>query len=240
MEDSLPINLLLFPLVGGYYITTRLEASKYIGQRLTSQALIFNAVLVAMPLLVASLIITTTLTAIFKTQVEWTKQNVFPIKDDYFGTCLLSLALAYGFTRFRNSRIDDTDAIYSAIQVIGNELELLFATSCVDSQLIQITLKNDKVYVGWVKVLPKPSQCPYVQLIPLFSGYRNAAKELQITTDYSPIYSQLIKRGKITNLEDADVNLVVQVNEVISASKFDFDVFEAFVQAKKNSNQPQP
>src|SRR5262249_36146008 len=133
-----------------------------------------------------------------------------------------------------------SEAIYNAIEEIGNELELLFASSCVFSETIQITLKNDKVYIGWVKVLPKPSQCPYVQLIPLLSGYRNQSKELVITTDYSPVYAEMIKRGKITDLDDSDMNLVVQVNEIISASKFDFDIFESFQKSKTKTGSQQP
>jgi hypothetical protein len=230
--DSIPLNLLLFPLVGGYYMTTRIRHSKYIGQRLSSQAIIFNAVLNAVPLMIVSLASSTALTYYLNNIVEWIKKDLFPIKDEFFGTCLLSLIIAFLYTKIVNFRIDETEAIYDAIQEIGNELELLFADSCVYSFTIQVTLKNDKVYVGWVKVLPKPDQCPYIQLVPLLSGYRNNSKEMIITTDYSPVYNDLIKKGKVKSVDEADMNLVLQVNEIISASRFDFDTFEAFTKNK--------
>jgi hypothetical protein len=235
--ESLPLNLLIFPLVGGYYITTRLESSKYISQRLGSQAILFNAILVSMPLLVVSLAITTAATNVFPSHVHWAKHSLFPIKQEFFGTCLLSIVISFVGTQICNRWIKESDAINSAIEQIGNELELLFSYSCNESQLIQITLKNDKVYIGWVKVLPKPSHCPYVQIIPLFSGYRDAQKELTITTDYSRVYSQMIQRGRMRALDDADVNLVLEVNEIISASKFDFDLFEAFSAQGGGSNR---
>ncbi|MCX8490502.1 MAG: hypothetical protein ORN54_05495 [Cyclobacteriaceae bacterium] len=184
MED-LPINLLLFPLVGGYYITTRLEDSKFISQRLSAQAIVFNAVLVGMPLMAISLAITTVITYIFPTHVMWIRSTLFPIKDDFFGTCLLAILISFLYTKIRNHFIDETRAIYSAIEKSGSELELLVAYSFKESQLIQLSLRNDKVYIGWAEVLPKPSHCQYIQLIPLFSGYRDDKKELIIVTNYS-------------------------------------------------------
>lgn len=181
-----------------------------------------------------SLIITSTLTYIFPTHVEWIRQSVFPIKDDFFGTCLLSVLISFFYTKIRNYYIDETKAIYQAIEKSGSELELLVAYSCSESKLIQLTLKNDKVYIGWAEVLPKPSHCPYIQLIPLFSGYRDEKKELVIVTDYSLVYSELIQRGKIKDIQELKMNLVIQSNEIISASRFDFEIFESFVSKKFN------
>jgi hypothetical protein len=226
--ENLPLNLLLFPLVGGYYITTRLEDSKYISQRLSSQAIFFNAVLVAMPLMALALAFTTIITYLAPVYVEWIRSNVFPIKDDFFGTCLISIFVAFLYTKFMNWRIDETRAIISAIRKIGSELEMLVATSFEESSLIQITLKSDKVYIGWAEVLPRPSHSSYIQLIPLFSGYRKENKELVIVTDYSQVYSEMIKRGKIKDIQELKMNLVVQESEIVSASRFDFSIYEKF------------
>lgn len=97
--------------------------------------------------------------------------------------------------------------------------------SCLEVKLIQVNLKNDKVYVGWVKTLPKPSQSSYVRLTPLLNGYQNKTKELIVIIDYSQIYNNLLRRGKIKHVNDAEMDLVIQMNEIISASKFDDDLF---------------
>lgn len=228
--DSVLVNLLLFPLVGGYYITTRLESSKYIGQRRTSQAVLFNAVMVAIPLLLVSLCVTGLSTHFFVYQVTYIKDNYFPIKDQYLGTCVLSFVIAVGFTKIANRYfINRTKAIYKAIREVGNELEVLLSESCLEGSLVQITLKNSKVYVGWVEVLPEPSACPYIHLIPFLSGFRDAKRVLHITTDYSPVYNELIKKGKIKAINDSNVNIIIQSNQIISAAKFDFDIFEKFM-----------
>lgn len=233
--ESLPVNLLLFPLMGGYYITTRLEPSKFIGQRKSSQAVFFDAVLTAIPLLFFSLVITTMSTYLFPDMVALLKDKVFPIKDDYFGTCFLSVVIAFTFVKISNWKTDEFDAICRAIEIVGNELEMLFLCSCRESQLIQITLTNNKVYIGWVEIIAKPSQDQYVRLLPFLSGYRSdQTKELSITTDYSLVYSDLISKGQIKAINQADVNLVIKTSEILSASKFDFDYFEKF-EASKSS-----
>jgi hypothetical protein len=233
--ESLPLNLLIFPLVGGYYITTRLEASKFISQRLTSQSIFFNAVLIGIPLMVISLVITTLLTHILPEKVSWIKLNIFPLKDDYFGTCFLSVLIAFCYTKFKNWKADEAGFILKAIDEIGNELELLVAHSFKESKLIQLTLKNDKIYIGWAEVLPKPSHNQYIQLIPLFSGFRDERKELVITTNYSLVYSELIQKGKIRDIQEVKMNLVVMANEIVSASMFDFEIYESFVEKRKVS-----
>jgi hypothetical protein len=236
-------NLLIFPLIGGYYIVTRSERFKYLNQRLDTQAVLFNSVIAGIPLLLVTLIITAGVSYILPSPVEWIKENLFPVKNAFLGTCALSFVIAVFGTKLWNRFIKASDAIEHAIEKIGNELELLFSMSCIDSELIQITLKNDKVYIGWVEILPKPSQCPYVKLVPLFSGYRDENKELKITTDYSRVYSEYMIRGKIKDISDLQMNLVVLVNEIISASRFDFEIFEKFESiaetklAKNDSNE---
>ncbi len=176
-----------------------------------------------------SLAITTVITYVFPIHVTWIRSTLFPIKDDFFGTCLLAILISFLYTKIRNHFIDETRAIYSAIEKSGSELELLVAYSFKESQLIQLSLRNDKVYIGWAEVLPKPSHCQYIQLIPLFSGYRDDKKELIIVTNYSLVYSELIQKGKIKDIQELKMNLVILSTEIVSASRFDFEIFESFV-----------
>lgn len=231
--DSVLVNLLLFPLVGGYYITTRLEESKYIGQRRSSQTVLFNAIIVGIPLLVVSLVITTTITLLLPQWVDWIKVEIFPIQNKFLGTCFLSYILAIVGTKLRNKYINKTEAIYSAIGEVGNELEILLSESCKQGGLVMLSLKNDKVYVGWVEVYPEPSACPYIHIIPFLSGYRDEKKEVQMTTTYHQVYYDLIRTGRIKQIKDSGVNLIIQSNEIISAGRFDFDIWESFRSAAR-------
>lgn len=231
------VNLLLFPLVGGYYIATRSERYKYLNQRLGSQAVLFNSIIIGIPLLLVCLVISVLMSYYFREWVTNIKTNWFPIQDQYFGTCALSFIVAILVTKIINIITAKSDAIESAIRHVGNELELLFSFSALESEPIQITLKNDKVYIGWVEILPQPSQCPYVRVIPLFSGYRDVNKELKITTDYSRVYNEYLTRGMIKDVADLDVNVVIQVSEILTAGRFEFEIFEKF---EKLAKQPQP
>jgi len=231
----MPFNLLLFPIVGGYFIITRLEHFKYINQRLDRQMILFNSIIVGTALLIGSYIICTSCSYVFPDQVHFLKHNS-PIKQEFFGTSLVSFLIALPITWIGNSIINEEAAIASAIDRIGSELEKLFKYSCFEQELVQITLKNDKVYVGWVEVLPKPQVSPYVTILPVLSGYRDEKKNLHITTSYLTVYADYIKQGQIKAVEDLDIHLVVQVDEIITATRFDYEVFEKFERAKIQEN----
>lgn len=146
---------------------------------------------------------------------------------------MVSFLLAFPITWIGNAIIDEEEAIASAIDRIGSELEKLFKYSCFEQELVQITLKNDKVYVGWVQFLPKPQASPYVTILPVLSGYRDKKKSLHITTTYTEIYAEYTRAGQIQAVQDLDVYLVIQVNEILTATRFDYDMFERFEKAEQ-------
>ena len=228
---------MIFPLIGGYYIITRLEKYAYINQRLGDQAILFNSILMGIPLLIISLSLSGLFTIFFEDEVKLLK-GFFPLKEKYVGTCFLSFILAVGGTFIWNKFIKESRAIATAVQRIGNELELLFAISVSDSQLIQITLNNDKVYVGWVEIIPKPNETQFVKIIPLLSGYRDDKKELKLMTDYSRVYADYIQRGRIRDIKELEMNLVVRVSEIVTASKFDFEIWEQFERNRLTPTMP--
>jgi small nuclear ribonucleoprotein (snRNP)-like protein len=226
----MPFNLLLFPLVGGYYLITHLERFRFLNHRLDSQTVLFNSTIVGIILLLISFLFCSTITWLFPGQVEYVKTNVFPIKESFFGTAVLSYFIGVAVSKVGNLFINEQKEIARAIDRIGNELELLFKFSCEKSEPILVTLKNDKVYIGWVELLPKPQppESTYIRLVPLLSGYRDSKKSLHITTNYSQVYSDYIRQARITKIVDLQMNLVIQVSEIISATRFDAEMFEQF------------
>lgn len=224
----MPFNLLLFPLVGGYYLIIRFKKLRYIHQRLERQKLLFNAVIAGTFLLIVSYTITSLLRYYFSEKVD-SLQDTFQITIPYFGTTILSFFLGIVIAEVGNLFIDNTKAISDSIDLIGNELEVLLKISFNDDQLVQITLKNDKFYVGWVLTLPIPQQSSYIKILPAFSGYRSQEnKRLVFTTQYLNVYSTYIQQGRIMSLEDLNVNLIIRIDEIITASKFDIEMYERF------------
>ena len=86
----MPFNLLLLPLVGGYYLLVTSRFTKYIHQRIDRQRLIFNSVLVGIALIFLSVVITQTTGYLLPAWTEGIKQAA-PLQLPYTGTAVLSL-----------------------------------------------------------------------------------------------------------------------------------------------------
>lgn len=223
----MPFNLLLFPLVGGYYLIIRCERFRYIQQRLDSQKLLFNAVIAGVALMVTSFLLSFVLEQILPSQAAGIK-TLFPIHIPYFGTAVLAFLLGISVTEIWNLFINETDAISKAIDRIGNELELLMKDSFHQGYLILFTLKNDKFYIGWAETLPIPERSKYIRIIPAFSGYRNDDRRLVFTTQYLDVYAMYMQEGKVKAIDELDINIVIKIEEIVTASRFDYEVFERF------------
>jgi len=185
----MPFNLLLFPLVGGYYFLITFKHFKFLHQRLERQRLLFNSVIAGSILLLFSFFITWAFTSLFPEFSARLKSNS-PVDLPFFGTTVCSFLFGILSAQVGNLFIDGGKAISRAIKKIGNELELLLEDSIKNEFLIQVTLKNDKFYIGWVRALPIPQQSSYIVLLPAFSGYRNGnTKEMIFTTQYLDVYA---------------------------------------------------
>ena len=77
----------------------------------------------------------------------------------------------------------------------GDLIELMIARAFERRKLIELSLKNRKSYIGFVRhrSITKRGQSD-VTLVPMASGYRSEGTlELHITTDYVPIIYEMIK-----------------------------------------------
>ena len=94
--------------------------------------------------------------------------------------------------------------------------------------MIQLTLKNDKSYVGWMKSLPIPTHSNYISILPVYSGYRTKdTKELVFTTQYLDVYASYIKDGDVLDIRDLTTQ-VIKIDEIVTANKFDQDMYDRF------------
>ncbi len=98
------------------------------------------------------------------------------LNNRHLGTLIYGLLIVIILTSLFNLILKYTigysKIISKALDKHGDELEQLFRDSVVNAQPVQLTLKNDKVYLGIVDKIPEPKKTNYVSLIPLFSGYR--------------------------------------------------------------------
>lgn len=223
----MPFNLLLFPLVGGYYILIRFRYLRYIQYRLESQRVLLNSAIAGIVLLAACFLLRTLFIAISPETVAYLSE-LLPIRTPYFGTTSMSLFVAVGATEFANLFINRLDAIKKAIFTSGNEFELLLSSSFFDAHLLQFTMDSGKFYIGWVKELPKPFTTSYIRITPAFSGYRNNDKELVFTTQYLTVYASYIEDGSVANTNELKTDLVLKADKINSISFFDMDMYNRF------------
>jgi hypothetical protein len=230
------INLFIFPILGGYYILIRAELFRYRQQRLEPQKLIFNSFLGGTILIIVSWCITGLLTYFLPDQISRIK-TYYPVTTAYFGTCVTSFFIGILFTELSNIVVNKDRRVSRAIDKIGNELERLCESCYRNAQLIQVTLSNDKCYVGLVKALPIPSHSSYIRLLPVYSGYRKSeTKELVFTTQYLDVYASYVSEGQ--HLDTREItNIVIKIDDIVSATKFDIEMYDRFLKQNKDDQK---
>jgi len=155
-------------------------------------------------------------------------QEFYPLKTEYFGTCVIAFVISVLFTEISNQFVNKDKYISNAISKIGNEFERLCRLCHREGQMMQISLKNDKCYVGWIKSLPIPSSSSYITMLPVCSGYRDKeTKRLHFTTQYLEVYATYVRDGDVLDIRDLNT-LVIKIDEIVSASRFDPDMYERF------------
>ncbi len=229
----MPWNLLLLPLVAGYYIFTKSYYFKFKQQRLDQQRLIFESIILA----VVASVITYLLRLFYESVTSLEFQNIvyraIPIKSPYTGTSLCIMILSIAFTEISNLFLDEKKRIIKAIKAIGNEFELQLKSSFTENKLLLFTLNNGKIYIAWVKELPIPSVSKYVRIIPIISGYRDDQKNVVFTTHYLSVYGEYIKDGKVKSIAELNTDVILNSDDIVTVSFFDNDMYQVFNQIGK-------
>jgi len=124
-----------------------------------------------------------------------------------------------------------------AIFDLGTPLEKLLLDAQINDQLVSISLKNDKVYVGFViepqlSFRPYSSQEGYITILPMLSGYRESeTKKVNITTRYyEVIYNQELLTSSA--IKEKDFQMTLPEREIITVNKFDYNTFKTFANSE--------
>lgn len=243
----MPYNLLILPLAGGYYILLNFIYFKYNYQRLSSQRILFNSVIAGIVLLGFTFFLRQIVNTFFPFVIEFgyshIQQYSIP-KMAYFGTCLSSLIIAVVGTHllnwFSNKFLFSKypfkleGPLSYAVKRYGDEIERLFRESAINGELMQLTLKNGKVYIGFSATIPSPQETNYLTISPVFSGYRKSdSQQLILTTDYSSSYRKLVENEESGDETSRNIDIVIKQDEILTVSLFDIDYFKAFKEDSK-------
>jgi hypothetical protein len=241
----MPYNLLLLPVIVGYFILINSQYFKYNTQRLSQNRIVFESVSVALIIVSIGFLLRTIIECLFPCFVPNTIDSlkIVPIKKvDYLWTiifsCVFSIVIViitnfYLLWKYKKSQI-----IGWAVDKNGDELEKLFKKSVDEALFVQITLKNDKVYIGYSEIIPIPQKTNYLTLTPILSGYRDDKKQLHITTDYFGVVDDFIKG--LDNDEKyltLNTDVIIKQDEILSAGIYEQDIFDKFNNSKLNGEE---
>lgn len=235
----MPESLWLFPIVSGYYFLTRYVYLKYKYDRLEPQRLIFNSVvtgsLIFLLLYIFRILLSISFPKLIPTlhgylyrlplqeqPLLWT--FVFNFIFVVIGVWVINKGLKI-FAYFKC-----IPPVERAVDELGDELEQLFKKAAKEELLLQISLKSNKVYVGFVRYIPPPKESNYLKIIPLISGYRHPkTKKVTFDTDYYDAI--LFYESEESKYNSFEMDITIKQDEILIAHIFDYDVYDAF-QAK--------
>lgn len=230
----MPYNILILPLCGGYFILLNFVYLKYKYQRLSSQRLLFSSIITGVFLIFATFLIRLFIGEEFESSIfEFLDNNIPVIHIPYLWTSVSSFLIAFIATGLTNlliylfSGCSFRPSISYAVKKHGDEIEKLFRTSAKTGQLMQITLNNNKVYIGFTDILPVPKETNYLTITPVMSGYRDSeTKYLHIITEYLEVLDIYMSEDPEFGIYDIDIS--IKQDEILSASIYDQNVFNLF------------
>ena len=215
----------LVPAIGGYWFLTHLHYTRYRAARDSGYHLLFRSALVGVFLYVFAQGIVFTLNN-WLPEVSALWQPYLP--DPYSDAAILSVALGFALPWAGNRFFNEAQAARKVAQDSGDFIELLIADSIESQELVELSLRNRKVYIGLALAggIGK-SVAGDVMLIPMNSGYRDKdTRELKITTHYAAVIKQSLEKQPA--LSDEDFRIVIPMSEIVSARLFFPEAYELF------------
>jgi hypothetical protein len=109
-------------------------------------------------------------------------------------------------------------------------LDRLLYQASLAQHLLSISMKDGKVYIGYIQELPPnpEDRNSYFEILPVHSGYRDKdTREMNLTTFYESVYEKLVESG--ADAEEWLVFLkVLKIDDILSAGRFDPEVYVNF------------
>ncbi len=96
--------------------------------------------------------------------------------------------------------------------------------SFFDEELLMITLRNGKVYVGIVVELNEPQGQSYIRILPFYSGYRTDTMDVDLNTDYLSVYQGLENESS----DSKAMETVICEDDIITTTFYRQKIFNRF------------
>lgn len=171
----------------------------------------------------------------FLDKAQWLAETPSSIKSLLL--VVFACLIIWSYAKLRNRRTNEADVKYDIISKYGTELQKFsanFVLECYpyeDQIFIEVTLKNNKVYIGLPDDFPRPlppGSNEYFNILPMYSGYRTeVTHQLEITTNYIQHYQDHLVE------DEESYKVSIAGSEVLTVKRFNSKVyFGAFSRAE--------
>lgn len=144
----------------------------------------------------------------------------------FSGSLLLALAIEGLALWASNSIWLEGPELLRTIRDYGGELRVLLHEIAEEGALASLTMKNRKVYVGYITTAPGLMEPSYVGLLPIISGYRDdETLRVRFTTRYQHVYEEMASEQNETDLDR--FVMVLPLDNIESANEFDSDIYDS-------------
>ena len=223
----MPTNLLLLPLLGGYWFLHTFHYTRFKSQRLDGYRLLVKSAFAGVVLVIISRLLVMIVNFSPPLRSGW--NAVAPSDIPFLGTASASLLLGFiapyslNFLLSKTRSMTVIDAKTAAIERHGNDLLRLLHSASLGEKTVSVSLDNGKVYIGLIAAVPNLSpHDTYLGITPFYSGYREKdTHELVFTVDYLSVYEK-------EHLHPEDFRVVIPVASICMASLFDHSAYSAF------------
>lgn len=167
----------------------------------------------------------------------WIPSGSIPTSFFPFLTGWISIGLCWCVASIKNRRSDKEEVEAGVAAEMGDFLSLLMRDCNKRDKMMEITLKNRKVYVGLPISSPGPrlSTDQFIRILPFMSGYRD---EESLESHFNTYYEWVSEPGddrylkNVLNLDAGDFAVTIARKEIVSARIFDEEVYVRFITGK--------
>jgi hypothetical protein len=236
----MPYNLFLLPLLGGFVLARRWNLTRFYALRAESYVTLLYASLAGAVLLLiarALLLAITSLLDLSPTGThfvaifdrEW--HNAVPFRFSGVASLAFILGVTLWWPLNRIPRFEEKLIIKRIISLYGDPFVQLSEKALYRGKLLLVTLKSEKVYVGFVTYTVFtthpgfPIRC--IRILPFVSGYRDDKKRVEFTTFYEEATASAKNHEDeaLPNLTEEDFEITIPIDDIVSATLFSPKVY---------------
>lgn len=212
------VTALLIPALAGFLLLFITNLSRFWLNRQSGYKLFFATACAGVFVLILARVLAIHLIGSESIPDWWYRYAPFEMSETFAISLLMSILLAGVINCF----VDRNKAAWQVAGLNGDLIECLLEELLVRNALVELTMANGKVYVGF----PRESGVTVtgesdIALVPLASGYRDEVdKTMVVTTRYDQTLDALVGHRN-SQLRFDDFQVILPMREVKSARFFD-------------------